>query len=221
LRTPRIHKIIDGKEQKYCINCNSWHPLTLFYKDARAKDNLEGICKNCQSKKLNLFYENNKQRIQKRRRELYKNNKERVLQRRQELRLKNIEKVRVRARRYAKKIRATPMGKLNSNISCAIWYSLQVINSKGNRHWEDLVGWTLQQLKNRFVQLFQPGMTWDNYGEWHIDHKIPISAFNFTKPEHLDFKRCWALKNLQPLWAKENFAKYNRIDRLFQPSLKL
>lgn len=44
------------------------------------------------------------------------------------------------------------------------------------------------------------------YG-WHIDHKLPVASFNFDSPEHLDFKKCWALENLQPLWAKENISK--------------
>ena len=58
-------------------------------------------------------------------------------------------------------------------------------------------------------------------GEWHIDHIIPKSVFNFTKPEHEDFKRCWALKNLQPLWAEENISKFNKLDKHFQPTLAL
>jgi len=58
-------------------------------------------------------------------------------------------------------------------------------------------------LKN-ILKTFEPWMSWKNYGKdgWEIDHKIPISVFNFTKPEHRDFKRCWALKNLQPLKSK-------------------
>jgi hypothetical protein len=68
---------------------------------------------------------------------------------------------------------------------------------------------------------FLPGMSWENMGEWHIDHKIPIAAFNFEKPEDIDFKRCWALKNLQPLWKSENCIKGAKIDKPFQPSLNL
>ena len=55
--------------------------------------------------------------------------------------------------------------------------------------------------------LFQDGMSWKNMGEWHIDHKTPISAFNFTGPFDLDFKHCWALSNLQPLWAFDKESK--------------
>ena len=60
------------------------------------------------------------------------------------------------------------------------------------------------------------GYTWE---ECHIDHKIPMSAFNFTTPEHTDFKRCWALSNLRLLPAKENLVKYNKLYKPFQPAL--
>jgi 5-methylcytosine-specific restriction endonuclease McrA len=66
-------------------------------------------------------------------------------------------------------------------------------------------------------------MTWGNYGRhgWHIDHRIPISAFNFKAPTDIDFKKCWALSNLQPLWSHENQKKYNKLLKPFQPSLNL
>ena len=62
-------------------------------------------------------------------------------------------------------------------------------------------------------------MTWENYGKWHLEHKIPISVHNFTRSGHEDFKRCWALKNLQPMWAIENFEKHDKLTKHFQPSL--
>lgn len=119
---------------------------------------------------------------------------------------------------YKRRQRENPMVHLSSNISTAIWASL-----KGNKggHWETLVGYTLNQLKRHLEKQFQTGMTWDNYGEWHIDHKIPQSVFNFSKPEHMDFKRCWALKNLQPMWSLDNLSKHNKLVGHFQPSLEL
>ena len=57
-------------------------------------------------------------------------------------------------------------------------------------------------------------MTWDNYGKWHIDHIYPISLFDKEKIKNYnsqEFKDCWTLKNLQPLWAFENISKGNRI----------
>ena len=92
---------------------------------------------------------------------------------------------------------------------------------KNGRHWEDLVGYTVSELKNHLEKKFKKGMTWENYGQWHIDHKIPMSVFNYQRPEDIDFKKCWALENLQPLWRIENIKKSNKLTRPFQPSLAL
>ena len=55
-------------------------------------------------------------------------------------------------------------------------------------------------------------MNWDNRSLWHIDHKRPISSFNYETIEDEEFKECWSLGNLQPLWAEENRKKYNKLD---------
>jgi len=96
-------------------------------------------------------------------------------------------------------------------------------SSKNGYHWEVLVGYTCEKLMRHLESQFAIGMSWDNYGNggWHIDHKIPVSVFNFTDVSHLDFKRCWALENLQPLWAKENLKKGAKLEQPFQPSLML
>ena len=54
-------------------------------------------------------------------------------------------------------------------------------------------------------------MSWDNYGEWHIDHILPDSSFYYVSTEDDEFKKCWALSNLQPLWAIDNLKKSNKI----------
>ncbi len=51
---------------------------------------------------------------------------------------------------------------------------------------------------------FIPGMTWSNYGRWHIDHRKPILEFEFKSYRDPAFQECWALANLRPLWAAEN-----------------
>ncbi len=90
---------------------------------------------------------------------------------------------------------------------------------KNNQKWEKLIGYPVLELMKHLEKQFKDGMNWENYGEWHIDHIIPVSIFNFTKPEHEDFKKCWALKNLQPLWAVKNLSKGNKLNKQFQPSL--
>jgi hypothetical protein len=111
--------------------------------------------------------------------------------------------------------------KLSSGIRCGILKSVKR-GSKAGRHWEGLVGYTVDDVKTHLERRFSPGMTWENQGScWHIDHKIPVAAFNFETPDDIDFKRCWSLKNLRPLWATENMSKGARLDRPFQPSLQI
>ena len=135
-------------------------------------------------------------------------------------RMDKIDHYRAKGRKHQARRIKTPSGHLNHSMSRSVWQSIR--RNKLNRHWEALVGYSLEELKNHLERQFRPGMTWDNYGPyWHIDHKIPIAAFNFQKPEDIDFKRCWALANLQPLEATENQKKKAKTDKPFQPSLTL
>jgi len=131
------------------------------------------------------------------------------------------EEIREKGRRDAKRRRNNPKWKLSTNISTEIRASLKKY-SKANRHWEALVDFTVDQLKAHLEKLFKPGMTWENYGTvWHIDHKVPIAVFNFDRPEHIDFRLCWSLKNLQPLEARKNLSKGAKLEKPFQPSLAI
>jgi hypothetical protein len=111
--------------------------------------------------------------------------------------------------------------RLNLNMASSIGMALK--GKKNGRSWESLVGYTLDDLIGHLEKQFKPGMTWENRGKggWHTDHIIPKSAFNFSSPEHLDFKKCWALKNLRPLWEEENLKKKDHLDFHFQPSLMM
>lgn len=110
---------------------------------------------------------------------------------------------------------------LNCRMRKAIRRSLNSI--KNNRRWEDLVGYTCEDLIRRLKKTMPTGYTWQDLlqGKLHIDHIIPVSAHNYTKPEHLDFKRCWTLKNLRLLPAKENMAKNAKIIKPFQLAFRI
>ena len=100
-------------------------------------------------------------------------------------------------------------------------YSLK--NRKGGKHWETLVDYTLTELIKNIESKWKHRMTWDNYGMhgWQIDHIIPINAFNFESVNDIDFRKCWALDNLQPLWRTDNIKKGKKLKKDFQPSLAL
>jgi hypothetical protein len=77
----------------------------------------------------------------------------------------------------------------------------------------NILGYSVDDLRHHLESLFQTGMTWENYGkEWHLDHVIPKSWFELETEDGVDeyeLKACWALRNLQPLWAIENLKKKN------------
>ena len=100
---------------------------------------------------------------------------------------------------------------------------ISIKGNKNGRHWETLIGYKLNDLIKHLKSTMSKGYTWQNYleGKLHIDHKIPISVFNFSKPEHPDFRRCWALSNLQLLPAKENIVKRDKLTKPFQPALQI
>jgi hypothetical protein len=68
-----------------------------------------------------------------------------------------------------------------------------------------LVGCGLDQLLGHLEIQFQDGMTWENYGQWHVDHKRPCASFDLADPAQQ--RQCFNYKNLQPLWASENLSK--------------
>lgn len=84
---------------------------------------------------------------------------------------------------------------------------------KNRRSWIDFVDYTVADLKIHLERQFLPGMTWENRKLWHVDHVRPIAQFSFTDPEDEDFKACWALTNLRPMWAADNIRKKDK--RLF------
>lgn len=78
---------------------------------------------------------------------------------------------------------------------------------KAGRSWRTFVDYTLEELMAHLERQFLPGMTWENKGEWHIDHIIPRSSFEYESPDDPEFKQAWALTNLRPLWAIDNIRK--------------
>ena len=78
------------------------------------------------------------------------------------------------------------------------------------RHTESLIGCSVQQLAEHLEALFQPGMSWDDYGlyGWHIDHIRPCASFDLT--DEAQQRECFHYTNLQPLWAADNIRKSDK-----------
>ncbi len=218
-----------------CTKCKELKEATEFYEDKRTKDGLQSCCKICSNKATKKWSLENKEHIKELNRKWYLENKEYVIKCSRKWAFENRkhqsiyqkqwgvnhpELIKAYSRKSSAKERSTPKGKLNDAMSSRMYKSLK--SSKAYRRWEDLVGYTIDQLKHHLEKRFKPGMTWDNYGKnWEIDHKVPIVVFNFEKPEDIDFRLCWSLKNLQPLEVEKNSIKNAKIDKPFQPSLAI
>jgi len=217
---------------KYCNKCKKEKDISCF---TMYNGIYRSYCKEC-VKQYNIEYrKKNKKELIIKKQKYYLENKEEIKEKVSIYqKTKNGKKVKNRSsKKYRKTLKAKETrkkwinnnrerlnklkriryekNKLNHNISQAIRDSLRY--GKNGRHWEDLVGFTLNDLKNHLENQFEEGMCWDNYGRfgWHIDHIIPIASFDITDYNCEDFKKCWSLDNLQPLWAEENLSKGSKI----------
>lgn len=109
--------------------------------------------------------------------------------------------------RQAERRESEPRFRLRHTMSAFIHDSLRKRGSKKPAGWQSLVGYSVEDLRRHLERQFTRGMSWENYGEWHVDHIRPIACFDWQSAEDPGFKSCWALSNLRPLWAQENRKK--------------
>jgi hypothetical protein len=112
------------------------------------------------------------------------------------------------SREYARRRASTPRGSLESAIRSGI-YSRMTRESgrKGRSKTFDLLGYSPADLARHLERQFLKGMTWENHGEWHIDHILPVASFQYQTFHDPDFRAAWALTNLRPMWATNNLSK--------------
>lgn len=94
---------------------------------------------------------------------------------------------------------------MNNRIRAGLWASLK--GKKNGKRWEEIVGYSIDDLMRHLERCFLVGMSWQNYGDWHIDHIRPLATFAFTGFDDPSVQEAWALTNLRPLWAADNLAK--------------
>jgi hypothetical protein len=113
------------------------------------------------------------------------------------------------ADRERRKKAASPAYRLRRRMTNVIWRSLRA--SKAGRPWTDLVGYSVEELMGHLEAQFVEGMSWDNLGEWHLDHIYPGSLFRFNSPDDVEFALCWSLHNLRPMWGPDNTGKGDKL----------
>ena len=209
------------KKNKFCPKCKKTL-LAKFFNKRKNSKYLRSYCKNCETlyskewahsnpdktiAKTRRWQNHNPEKARKIAKNWRRRNPDRVRYLCNRWRKRNRQKFLQCLKKYNNKYRNTVKGRLDYRMSRAIYKSLRTL--KLNQKWTNIVGYTAKELKKHLEQQFSKGMTWQKFliGKIHIDHIKPISAFNYSSPKDEDFKQCWSLNNLQPLWAKDNLRK--------------
>ena len=109
-----------------------------------------------------------------------------------------------------KRYHTNPSFRLGCLLRTRVWRVLKEQSATKYEKFNDYIGCSTKELKEYIEAKFQPNMTWDNYGEWHIDHIKPCSSFNLADPN--EQKLCFHYTNLQPLWAEDNLIKADKYE---------
>ena len=129
-----------------------------------------------------------------------------------EWRSKNIDHARKMERERERRRRKIPWYALKVRFSARL--SSMLHTGKQGRSTFEILGYTADELKTHIEKQFLKGMSWDNMSEWEVDHIIPVSHFKADSIDSEDFKACWALSNLRPLWKRDNRSKGNKLETL-------
>lgn len=191
-------------ETKKCSKCGVIKEVCEFRKSSKSKLGIQSECKSC----AKIRYEMNREENLLKKRLYGQKNKEKKSEYDKLYREKNRLKKNEYIREYRKQRRQEdPTFRLIESVRARLrlFYKRENIDKKSKTF--DVVGLTPEKLNDYLSEKFKEGMSWDNYGEWHIDHIIPLSSAN-TQEEVL---RLCHYTNLQPLWAKENLQKSNKL----------
>jgi hypothetical protein len=175
---------------KVCTKCKIKKELTEFSKNKTFTDGYNYNCKSCYKE----YREANKNKIKEYQKEYNKEYREANKDKRNE---------------YLKNRRKTePLFKLVSNLRTRTSIAFKNKGYSKNTKTKEMLGIEWELAKQHIERQFTKGMNWDNQGEWHIDHIIPLVSAN-TEEELI--KLCH-YTNLQPLWAEDNLTKSDKID---------
>jgi hypothetical protein len=191
-------------ETKKCSKCGVVKEVCEFRKDKTKKDGFYSSCKHC---KL-IWRRENKELTNASNRRSKNNNKEKIVKYNSEYQKKNRNLINEKVRyRHNTDI----LFKLSRNVRTRMGVFLKSKNfTKGKNKTKDIIGCTPQELKEHIEKKFKEGMSWNNRDKWHIDHIIPLSS---GKTEEEILKLCH-YTNLQPLWAKENLEKSDKLSKI-------
>ena len=149
------------------------------------------------------YYVKHKEKCAEQQREYIRKNREKRYKTTSAYNKKNRDKFKVWKSKYRAKMKDDPCYKLGHAMSSNLRHALKA--KKNGSHWETLVGYKVEDLIRHITNLLTDGMTWENYGKWHLDHIIPLSSFDLEDREQ--FLKACHYTNYQPLWAIDNIRK--------------
>lgn len=200
---------------KKCCKCKISRGYTFFGKSKRSSDGYRGDCKCCRAKyyarnkeyikgRVKNNYNNNKDRVKKYQKEYWMKNKDKLTEYKKNYIKKNKDKINKYYREYnVKKRREDCMSRLRHNYRNRTYNAFCKKGFSKSSSTMTILGADWEFLKEYIEAKFSKGMNWSNYGEWHIDHIIPLSTAK-TKSE---LEKLCHYTNLQPLWEFDNLSK--------------
>ena len=193
-------------ESKKCTKCGEVKQIECFSKCKPNKDGYQYRCKSC----IKQYREENKERISERSKQWREENKEYFKQYREE------NKERLNEYRKQRKI-TDPLYKLSCNLRSRTSDAFKRKSYHKTSKTAEMLGVPYEVAFAHIERQFTKGMTWENQGEWHIDHIIPLAS---AETESELIKLCH-YTNLQPLWAKDNISKHANVIDGTQVKLRL
>lgn len=204
---------------KTCSKCGIEKDFSFFNKMAKSIDGYRPDCKDCRkiesknsriknSDKLKVYfscyYTKNKQKLKWYHKGWRDENKDKLRGYSKQLYKKDLHENRQKRNAYLKLKRENdPLFKLRQNVRSRVKMFIRTSQISTNKNTNILLGCNYETLKMYLESKFQVGMSWDNYGEWHIDHIKPL----FLAKNEEELITLCNYKNLQPLWAKDNLIK--------------
>lgn len=202
---------------KTCIKCGELKQLEEFYPVKSKPSQFYTSCKACWSKRAADYYKRNRDALLKSGIEWRKNNRDKVNAAVRRRREKDPAKFRAAFTRWsknnpgygkkyiAKRRKADPGFRISLSLRSRISGAIRNKGVWKSEKTKDLLGCSFEDFLSYLETLFKPGMSWLNYGEWHLDHIKPCAVFDLTDLHQQ--KECFHYTNLQPLWAIENLKK--------------
>ena len=200
---------------KKCSKCGNILSFDLFVKDKSKKDGYYSSCKKCnkkQHKESNKKYREKvkntnwyKEQKKSYRKKYYIENKSKEYKNHKKWLNENREVRRKHYNNFYEKHKEDINFRLKLNIRNRIKNSLRSKKTRKDNTTTEYIGCSFDFYRQYLEERFKDGMSWDNYGEWHIDHIKPLSLFDFNDEKEL--KEAFHYTNTQPLWAKENLSK--------------